>query len=189
MLSRMLAIVAFGAGCATAHPYTWVSDLPPAAPGQSLQPKDAVTVQVEGQANLTGDFLVRSDGTVLLPVVGRLPAEGKSPDELAALLVERLDGIVINPKVTVSISETRELSVSVIGEVGTPGAYVVSGADNLLAVLARAGGITEFARRDAIYVVREGLGRRVRFDYDDLVGGEEESLAFGLRDGDTVVVE
>lgn len=177
------------AGCASGHPYVWVEDLPSATDDGRLRPSDAVTVQVAGQENLSGDFVVRRDGTLLVPVIGPVKVEGKTTAEVRKTLTQRLDGIVIEPRVTVSVSQTRLLKVNVIGEVQNPGSYEISGADNILAVLAQAGGLTEFANRSGIYVVRERSEKRFRFRYEDLVGGQAKSLSFELRDGDTLVVE
>jgi len=175
--------------CASGHPYVWVEDLPPTTDDGLLRPSDAVTVQVAGQENLSGDFVVRRDGSLLMPVIGPLKVEGATPADVQAELTKRLDGIVIDPRVTVSVSQTRLFKVNVIGEVNNPGSYEVSGSDNLLAVLAQAGGLTEFANRSSIYIVRERQENRFRFRYDDLVGGAPKSLGFELRDGDTLVVE
>ncbi|MEM1024975.1 MAG: polysaccharide biosynthesis/export family protein [Myxococcota bacterium] len=177
------------AGCASGYPYVWATDLPPAETDGRLRPSDAVTVQVTGQESLSGDLKVRRDGTILMPVVGPVQVEGKTSIQVQKLLIKKLDGIVIEPRVTVSMSQTRLLKVGIIGEVRSPGTYEISGVDNILAVLAQAGGLTEFADRSGIYVVRSGAGKRVRFRYEDLTGGEVKSLDFELRDGDTLVVE
>jgi polysaccharide export outer membrane protein len=176
-------------GCGSSHAYVWATDLPPMDPTPRIRVSDSVTIQVRGQADLTGDFLVRGDGSIVLPVVGSLKVSELRPGEVADLLRKRLQGIVVNPDVTVSISETRTLSVNVIGEVKKPGVFKVSGSDNLLAVLAQAGGLTEFANRSGIYVVRAEDSSRVRFRYSDLIGGDAKSLAFRLQSGDSVVVE
>ncbi|MGF1511477.1 MAG: polysaccharide biosynthesis/export family protein [Myxococcota bacterium] len=186
----LLVVLALATGCSSSHAYVWATDLPLTDPTPRLRERDTVTVQVRGQENLSGDFLVRADGTLLLPVVGSIPALGQTPAEVQATLTKRLRGIVVRPEVTVSVSETRTLNVNVIGEVNNPGVYPISGSDNLLAVLAQAGGLTEFASRSSIFVVRLGDdNNRVRFRYSDLIGGESKSLAYRLQAGDSVVVE
>jgi len=60
----------------------------------------------------------------------------------------------------------------------------------VLSALAAAGGLTEFAGKEAIFVLRPGNPpKRVRFRYEALAHGEGRSGAFRLKDGDTVVVE
>ena len=61
--------------------------------------------------------------------------------------------------------------------------------------LAAAGGFSDFAHRDAIYVLRyqlpigERVPLRIRFTYRSLVEGARPAATFRLRDGDVVVVE
>jgi hypothetical protein len=60
----------------------------------------------------------------------------------------------------------------------------------VLGALARAGGLTEFADGDSVYVLREFPKRtRIRFKYDDLARGEDKAVGFKLRDRDVVIVE
>jgi len=184
-------VLAFGTlACGTSHSYTWVTELPQADSTPRVRAGDTISVVVQGQEQLSGEFEVRVDGTYLQPVVGPIQVEGLLPEEVEARLVDGLQGVVVDPEVAVNIGKTREVTVYVLGEVAEPGAVEISGRDTVLSVLARAGGLTEFAKRNAIYVVREQPERmRVRFRYDDLTGGDPQSLAFKLRDGDAVVVE
>lgn len=183
--------MALGASaCGTSHPYTWVRELPAADPASRVRPGDTLSVVVQDQDPLSGEFEVRADGTYTQPVVGVLKVEGMLPQEVESMLREKLKGIVIEPVVAVNIGKTREVTVYVIGEVEAPGAVEISGRDHVLSVLARAGGLTEFANRNSIYVVRESPEPiRVRFRYEDLAAGEPKSLSFKLKDGDAVVVE
>jgi polysaccharide export outer membrane protein len=104
--------------------------------------------------------------------------------------LERLNGIVINPEVTISVSTPRPLSISVLGEVRQQGNYTIPFGEGVLGALARAGGLTEFAKADRVFVLREWPKRvRVRFNYEDLRTGEMKSVAFRLRDRDIVIVE
>ena len=96
----------------------------------------------------------------------------------------------MNPDVVISVRSLRTLQINVLGEVRTPGTFPIPYGEGVLTVLARAGGLTEYADTSAIYVLRQQPELlRVRLRYDDLVGGDPLSLSFKLRDGDTVVVE
>lgn len=191
----VLRAVAWGAlclvGCSGSGSYVWVQDLPAADPLARVRPGDTLSVTVQGQDSLSGDFPVRGDGTYLQPLVGPLRVEGLRPDEIEALLSKSLTGIVIDPKLSVTIGKTRNVTVYVLGEVSQPGAVEIEGTDHLLGVLARAGGLTPFAKKNSIYVIRDEPNRvsRVRFRYADLARGDVKSLSFTLRDGDAVVVE
>jgi polysaccharide export outer membrane protein len=78
----------------------------------------------------------------------------------------------------------------VLGEVRTPGTYTVPHGSTVLAVLAAAGGLSEFADEDEIFVLRSSPAPlRIRFRYSDLVTPSIGANRFALQDGDTVVVE
>jgi polysaccharide export outer membrane protein len=148
-----------------------------------------VYVVVHGQEALTGEFEIRPGGDIVLPAIGPVPAAGGTAEQLAALLRERMKGLLTEPQVSAVLSLRKALS-SVIGEVKTPGQYELSPGENVLQALARAGGLGIFADEDGIYVVRQKpMPERVRFRYSDLVNGDEQSNRFELADGDVIVVE
>lgn len=139
---------------------------------------------------MSGEFDVRPSGEAVLPAAGRFVAAGKLPDELAAELVQRLRGVLADPKVTVLVVSRKQPTVSILGEVKTPGRYQLGEGETMLDVLARAGGLTTFADDDAIFLIQHGKSTpRVRFRYPDLAAADPRSIRFPLRDGDIVIVE
>lgn len=185
-----LSIALSPLACAHELPFVWVDELRDETGEQTVQPGDTLTVQVKNQTQLSGDFAVRPNGGYLQPLVGELPVAGLTTEEVRIRVTERLQGIVINPEVSVSVSTPRPLSISVLGEVRTQGNYTIPFGEGVLGALARAGGLTEFADKDRVFVLREWPKRvRVRFNYDDLTTGELKSVAFRLRDRDIVIVE
>jgi polysaccharide export outer membrane protein len=181
------------AGCAGPALYVWVDDLPDqafAVDPYRIHPGDVMAILVWNQPNLSGELRVRPDGMVSVPLVGDVAVEGLTPTACAAQIMSRLAGLVLEPKVTVNLRETRPPSVSVIGQVVDAGDYPLREGDTVLQVLARASGLTEFADPERIFVVRRRPELlRVRFAYSTLVAGEGRALSFKLRDGDIVVVE
>jgi len=88
------------------------------------------------------------------------------------------------------VEEFQPITVSVLGEVTKAGSYPLDPRATVAQVLASAGGLTEFASRDSIYVVRAGPPPvRVRFTYEEVSRGAPASAGFVLHDGDLVVVE
>jgi polysaccharide export outer membrane protein len=66
----------------------------------------------------------------------------------------------------------------------------MDGSGGVAQALAAAGGLTDYANRDRIFVVRSsGNPSRVRFTFNDLASGEATATRFTLRKGDVVVVE
>lgn len=80
--------------------------------------------------------------------------------------------------------------VSVLGEVGTRGNVSMPHPATLLQALAQAGGPSEFADKEAIFLVRQKpVFRRIRFTYEALVTNNGNAAAFPVRTGDVIVVQ
>lgn len=196
-MARWILACALGAalitGCVSNAPFTWVHDVPPevlTAVALPIEPRDRLYVFVREQPTMSGEVVVADDGTVVLPVVGQIVVSGATLEKVAALVVERLQGVLQRPDVRVSLIARHPATITVVGEVREPGEYDVRPPARVLDALARAGGLTEFAHRRAIYVVRRGAQpMRVRFRYHELARGEVSSSTFVLLDGDAVVVE
>ena len=192
LLSRICAALALVASCAHTEPYTWVDELPPptlVAPAYRIQPGDQLTVSVWNQEHLSGPTRVRLDGRVTVPLLGDVEVAGATLPVATERITRLLHGIVLDPKVTLSLLETHPPAVTVVGEVKAPGSIALVAGDGLLNVLAKAGGLTEFAHSDEVYVLRRGPDvLRVRFDYERMTGGLSRGIEFSMQDGDIVVV-
>jgi polysaccharide export outer membrane protein len=193
-LAVLVSVCAFA--CSSSGQYVWVSELPAdymtRAPDQGyvIRDGDTLNIRVFNQDALSTRAKVRSDGRIALPAIGDLDVRGKRPSAVKAELEARLKDYVNAPSVTVTVEEFQPIVVSVLGEVTKSGSYPLDPRATLAQVLASAGGLTEFASRDSIYVVRAGPPAvRVRFTYDDVSRGTPASAGFILRDGDLVVVE
>lgn len=154
---------------------------------------DVLQVRVFQQDAMSARVKVRADGKVSLPLVNDVPAAGKSPGVLAQELQVRLKDFINNPVVTVSLEETRPVTVSVLGEVPRAGVVTIEAGSGVLQALAAAGGLTDFAHRDGIFVLRKTPGqaapKRIRFRWEQLTQGEGPAAKFVLVPGDVVVAE
>jgi polysaccharide export outer membrane protein len=149
---------------------------------------DTIGISVAGQPELSGQFVVGADGTVTLPDVGAVPVTGLDQPRATETLTRRISQIIQNPQVSVVLSVQR-IDVSILGEVRAPGKYQVKSGEGVVALIAMAGGLSEFANGDAIYLIRASEPKRIRFRMRDLSRGGTSATAFALRDGDLVVVE
>jgi polysaccharide export outer membrane protein len=93
---------------------------------------------------------IAPDGFINLPLVGRVKAAGLTVEELQAELVHRLKRLIVDPDVTVSLTETHSQPVSVVGAVKNPGVIQLQGQKTFLEVMTLAGG----PRDDAGYTAR-----------------------------------
>jgi polysaccharide export outer membrane protein len=181
------------AACGHNAPYTWVQRMPrdpKPAEVTTIDTGDLVDVRVFGQPDVSSKGVVRADGTLTLALLGQVPVAGKRPEDVAEILEQRLTKFVIKPEVTVVIEQSR-VSVAVLGEVKAAGVVDLESPATVLEALAKAGGMSEFADEDSIYVLRKAGAQtqRVRFTYALLVGADPAAIGFHLRHGDVVVVE
>jgi len=86
-------------------------------------------------------FQVATDGSIGLPLVGRLQAVGMSVSEFETALDEKLRRYVKDPHATITSIKYHGRTVSVFGSVNTPGAYQITEPKSLLEVLSLAGGL------------------------------------------------
>lgn len=125
--------------------------LPPAATGPyRLDAGDTVRLIVYNQQSLSTDYIVGSDGMISVPMIGQVKASSRTVQELQQEIYDKLNnGILVNPGVSVELSQARP--VSVLGEVNRPGQYPYQSQMNVLGAVAAAGGFT--VRADQNYVV------------------------------------
>jgi polysaccharide export outer membrane protein len=170
----------------------WVDSLPTSASGGGdvlIADGDVLNVRVFNQEPLSTKERVRNDGRISIPVIGEITARNKRPAQLAAEIQDRLKDNVKVTSVIVTFEAGTELKVSVVGEVRNSGVFQVEPGSNVLHALAAAGGLTDYADGDKVFVVRKSLPQRVRFRYTDLRSADPKSIAFTLQGGDVVVVE
>jgi polysaccharide export outer membrane protein len=195
----LAAVPGLAVACATSDnvpdTFTWVDELAEEALAPSpyrLRGNDKLEVKVFKQESLSGEVLVREDGQITVPLVGDVPVVGLTPPEAAAEIAKRLTGtgFIDNPSVSVAVIETRQPSFAVVGEVRQPGSFELQPGTTVLDGVALAGGLSEFAKKDRIFVIRKGKGnQRVRFNFARLARSDGNGLRFHLEDGDVVVVE
>ena len=86
---------------------------------------DVLHITVWGHNELTTTVEVRPDGMITFPLVGDQLAAGRTTQDLAGDIQQELRAYVIEPHVTVLVSQFRTVGVQVLGEVKSPGYYQV----------------------------------------------------------------
>ena len=165
------------AGCAPGR------DLPPLPSRSSgeyrLGPGDAVRIITYGEEPLTGEFRIGDQGTIALPLAGRVRAAGKTPSELGEAIVAALKKDDVLKKPSVSVEVTTYRPIYVLGEVNKPGQYPWQPGMTMVTAAAVAGGFTYRAVEDYAAVVRTVDG--------DPVEGKASRQA-SVRPGDVITV-
>lgn len=155
-----------------------------------IGPGDELSIAVWKEENLSRTVPVRPDGMISLPLLNDVQAAGLTPMELRDVLKRRLAAYIAKPEVSVIVKGVQSFKVSVMGEVKKPGVYEIGPQSSVLDALARAEGLTEFASRSSIIVLRSegGAKKRIPFNYNRAISGDSEQANFYLRPGDIVVV-
>lgn len=158
-------------------------------PNYGIGPEDVLHVDVWGNEELTGDYTVRPDGRISMPLIQDIKAEGTTSAGLARVIQEKLGVYIKDPNVSVIVKEVNAPKFSVLGYVTKPGTYPLRGDLSVLQALSQAGGFTPFASPGKIKIIRNVQGKQEsrRVNYYDLIsgtGGEN----YLLKPGDTIVV-
>lgn len=153
-------------------------------------PGDMLRIAVWKEPELQMEVLVRPDAAFSFPLAGDISTEGLSVVELQEELTRRLSRYISNPVVTVSVLEVLGNKIYVIGQVNTPGQFVVNPQVDVMQALSMAGGLTAFAATGDIKVLRRTGERQIAisFDYNDVIKGRKLEQNIVLQAGDIVVV-
>src|SRR5262245_51135909 len=148
-----------------------------------LGPDDVIEVSVYQESELSKTVPVRPDGKISIPLVGEMPASGKTAKELQNEISQRYRQFIAEPSVTVVVKEVNSPKVSVLGEVKNPGMYKLKERATLLDAIAMAGGLTEYAKKDRVMVIRvesSGEQRHLKINLDDQIKGRKATPFYVL---------
>ncbi len=153
---------------------------------------DKLRIEVYKDTQLSQSLQIRPDGKITLPLVGDVAAAGRTSIELRDAIGGALEEYIKNPVVTVIVLEASPQVVFVTGEVNKPGPVpLINGRISVLQALAVAGGLTDFANKKDIRVLRKGTTgmQTLRFNYKDALDEEKMREPLALQADDTVIVK
>ncbi|MCY7272319.1 MAG: polysaccharide export protein, partial [Phormidesmis sp. CAN_BIN44] len=170
-----------------------------------LGPGDVLDIKVYDYEEYTGTQIILPDGTITLPLVGRLVATHKTPDVLTQEVTARLKPLLKNPVVTIGLNKLRPLRVNVSGEVQRPGPIqlqslapvnAIGGTNQVLTptlteALLQAGGVNRNADIRRVVLKRyspNGDAAPVIVNLWEALRSENASTDQTLMDGDTIFV-
>ncbi len=152
--------------------------------------EDRLSISVWKEPELSRTVIIRPDGKVTSPLVGDIQAAGRTAKQLSADLTTALARFVKEPVVNVTVESIESYKVYVLGEVSTQGALILRRRTRLLEAIALSGGMTQFANKSDVVLIRydDDKESRTRIDYRKIVSGEKAELNVFLKPGDTIIV-
>jgi polysaccharide export outer membrane protein len=202
-----LALVAIGAAQASAQviqrqgvPDSVAAKLPvppppPPEPNYIIGVDDVLAVTVYGDAELSGDVVVRPDGKISLKYGNEIVASGLTTEELKAKVTEEMKRFREEPTVFIQVKAINSRKVFIDGAVNKPGAYILSGPMTVANAITAAGGLQEFADKKNITVISATLKNKdgspfvFKVNYADIEKGKNVAKNnIQLRPGDQIIV-
>lgn len=153
---------------------------------------DKLRIEVYKDTQLSQSLQVRPDGKITLPLVGDIPAAGRTSVELRDAIAGALEEYIAKPVVTVIVTDITPQIVYVTGEVNKPGALaLVNGQMTIIQAIAMAGGFTDFAKKGDVRILRKGASgvQTLHFNYKEAIDDENRREPLQLLPGDTVIVK
>jgi polysaccharide export outer membrane protein len=155
-------------------------------------PGDKIEINIFGHEDLNKVVEVRGDGTINYPLIGDLKVAGRSvseiDDEMTRILAK---DYLVDPQVSVDVREYQSQWVTIIGQVRTPGRYVLKRNMRLIDLLAEAGGATREAGTDILITRRHEGGqesRQIAVSRERLLSRDNDEANMVLAHGDIVTV-
>lgn len=156
-LMATAAMFMLASACQSTGPVSnQVVDSAPSAVAQTntaytLGTGDRLRINVFGQPELSGEFLVDGTGAISLPLIGQVKAVGMSTQDLETRIATSLsNGFLLDPKVSAEVINYRPFYI--LGEVGRPGEYPFNSGLTVLNAVAAAGGFTYRANKKVVFI-------------------------------------
>lgn len=172
--SRLVALLLI------ASPLAASAQQPAAAPSDPiLRVGDALRIEVWRQPELSGEFVITADSTLMHPVYRSVKVAG-APLSVA---IERLRSLLVRYEQNLQLVIEPLFPVTVAGEVRQPNLYLLRQGTTFAQAIAQAGGPTEMGRLDKVRVIRRDRSMDINL-------GSEYSRYEGLtiKSGDQILV-
>jgi polysaccharide export outer membrane protein len=175
---------------------------PPAAPAPApaggvippadyvIGPGDVLTITYYRDKDMTGDYIVRPDGKTTLPLLNDIDAQGLTPEQFKARLMEVSAKLLVDPTITVGVKAINSRKVYIGGGISKPAYYDLLSPMTVTQLIIVAGGLREFVDGKNITILRNEGGKDtvIKFNYKEVLQGKNLKQNIPLKPGDTVLV-
>jgi polysaccharide export outer membrane protein len=158
-----------------------------------LGPEDVISVQVFGQPNYSkSGITVPPNARISYPLIREgVFVGGKTVEQVADEIAQKLNEFIIDPKVTVSVDRAVSARYSVLGDVARPGAQIMTRRLSVYQAIAEAGGVLPTGNKKEVVVLRtgaDGLPKPIIVNLRDIERGKVAEMVY-LVPGDQVIVQ
>lgn len=151
---------------------------------------DTLQISVWKEPDASANVVVRPDGIISTPLIRELQVAGLTTAQAETLITERLVKVIQEPEVTVVVTGINSKKIYAVGGVKKEGTIPYTYSMTVMQAIAEAGGLTDYAKRKRIYVLRMEKGKETRFsfNYDEFLRGDHPEQNILMLPGDTLVV-
>jgi polysaccharide export outer membrane protein len=162
----------------------------PPPPPYRVGAPDELLVSILPEPRIERAALVRPDGRISVDLIGDVMANGGTTEEIAADIRDKISRYKRDAVVTVSVTVSRSSTITIFGQVGSPGSVVLARETRLAEAIGSVGGPNLFASKGRVRVVRHGRSNGAEVLTANLRNIEygDQSTNIVLQDGDIVVV-
>ena len=178
----------FGAAMFLDVPSTFAPvDNVPVTPDYVVGPGDELRVQIWGQINQQGSYVVDRTGAISIPQLGVIHVAGVRFADLTGFLQRQFGRVYRNFDLNVNMGQLRSIQVFVVGQARQPGSYTIGSQSTLLNALFASGGpLPQGSLRDI--QLKRGGATVVHFDLYDLLLRGDKSKDVPLEPGDVIFI-
>ncbi|MCB0744462.1 MAG: polysaccharide biosynthesis/export family protein [Ignavibacteriales bacterium] len=151
--------------------------------GQILKPGDGIRINFYNIPEpIKGDYFIQENGKIQLPYLGMINSTDRDFSELHDQIISEYSKIYRDPEISVQ----SLYRIDILGEVGKPGVYYLSGFETVSDLIALAGGETKDSDIDDMIVIRNDT--QLELDIESYLEGENNLADIGIESGDKVYV-
>jgi polysaccharide export outer membrane protein len=171
-----------------AAPAAATEAIPPSTKVYIIGAEDVLRIVIWNNAPMSGEFPVRPDGAISIPLLGDVSVVDKTPQQVEEDITRRLiDGQLIRePHVSVGLTAVHSKKYYIQGEVNKPGSYDLVVPTTVMEGLVNAGGFRDFANTRKIRILRGS--KEFKFNYNQVSHGKNREQNIYLEPGDQIIV-
>lgn len=134
--------------------------------------------------------VVRPDGKVSMPLLKEIAIAGMTPTEVEQSIAEKLSRFITSADVTVMVTAINSKKVYIVGAARKEGPLPYTYRMTIMQAISEAGGLTDYAKRKKIYVLRTENGKQyhLSFNYNEVIKGEKMEQNVELLPGDSLII-